>query len=97
VSAREKAGTARIWMKSARLEWVLGNVAQAKDLVSAAVLKHPLEPKVPTVHTRSTQVSLYSCDFRSKSFVFRSGSLAMDDAGTNRSANRKFSWCAECV
>ena len=28
--ARSEAGTARVWMKSARLEWVLGNLDQAQ-------------------------------------------------------------------
>jgi pre-mRNA-processing factor 6 len=44
-AARAKAGTARIWMKSARLEWVLGNLAQARDLLNRAVIVHPTAPK----------------------------------------------------
>eukprot|EP00050_Salpingoeca_kvevrii_P012075 m.20269 g.20269 ORF g.20269 m.20269 type:complete len:929 (-) comp3819_c0_seq1:89-2875(-) len=39
--AREKAKTARVWMKSARLDWVLGNIDEAERVLSKAVELHP--------------------------------------------------------
>ena len=45
-NARQKAGTARVWIKSARLEWVLGNLDGASKLLADAVVLHPAEPKL---------------------------------------------------
>ena len=39
--ARETAGTARVWMKSARLEWCLGNLDGALQTISVGVQKYP--------------------------------------------------------
>jgi len=39
--ARESAGTARVWMKSAKLEWCLGNLQGALQTISAGVEKYP--------------------------------------------------------
>lgn len=44
--ARREAGTARVWMKSARLEWVLGNLEEASRMLSEAVQLHPTAPKL---------------------------------------------------
>eukprot|EP00051_Salpingoeca_urceolata_P010212 m.124571 g.124571 ORF g.124571 m.124571 type:complete len:934 (-) comp16623_c1_seq1:42-2843(-) len=45
-NAREKASTARVWIKSVRLEWVLGNTDRAKELVTEACTVHPESPKL---------------------------------------------------
>ncbi|EDQ91448.1 uncharacterized protein MONBRDRAFT_14895 [Monosiga brevicollis MX1] len=39
--ARAKAGTARVWMKSARLEWVLDDIPQALSLLDGAIQRFP--------------------------------------------------------
>ena len=44
--ARASAGTARVMMKSAKLEWVLGNVGKAIVLLDEALEKHSDFPKV---------------------------------------------------
>lgn len=44
--ARSKAGTARVWMKSARLEWLLGNLDDAQALLTEALEKHTDFPKL---------------------------------------------------
>eukprot|EP00053_Salpingoeca_punica_P018929 m.188305 g.188305 ORF g.188305 m.188305 type:complete len:922 (+) comp17534_c0_seq2:46-2811(+) len=44
--AREKAGTARIWMKSVRFEWVTGNLATAQSLLDSALELHPQHAKL---------------------------------------------------
>ncbi|EGD76229.1 PRP6 pre-mRNA processing factor 6 [Salpingoeca rosetta] len=44
--ARREAGTARVWMKSARLEWVLGNLDAASEMLADAVKLHPTAPKL---------------------------------------------------
>ena len=45
-NARHKAGTARVWWKSARLEWEQGDLAEASSLLEQAVQIHPDEPKL---------------------------------------------------
>lgn len=40
------AGTARVMMKSAKLEWVLKNVEEAVVMLDEALEKHPDFPKV---------------------------------------------------
>lgn len=51
-NARQKAGTARVWWKSARLEWVQGNLAEARRmLVDPAI--HPSMRAMITVCTCS--------------------------------------------
>lgn len=44
--ARASAGTARVMMKSAKLEWVLENMVKAVLLLDKALEKHPDFPKV---------------------------------------------------
>lgn len=44
--ARMSAPTARVYMKSVRLEWVLGNLQQAKDLLKDALAKYDDFPKL---------------------------------------------------
>ncbi len=44
--ARASAGTARVMMKSAKLEWVLNNIEEAVELLDQAVEKLPDFPKV---------------------------------------------------
>ena len=44
--ARASAGTARVMMKSAKLEWVLENVSKAVVLLDKALEKHPDFAKV---------------------------------------------------
>ena len=45
-NARQQANTARVWMKSARLEWVMGNLDPARTLLNEAVTIHDDEPKL---------------------------------------------------
>lgn len=45
-NARGQAGTARVWMKSVRLEWVLGNLEGAANMLAEAVKLHPTAPKL---------------------------------------------------
>lgn len=40
------AGTSRVMMKSAKLEWVLNNIKKAIKLLDEALEKHPDYPKV---------------------------------------------------
>lgn len=40
------AGTARVMMKSVKLEWVLNNVSKAIEMLDEALEKHPDFPKV---------------------------------------------------
>ena len=44
--ARASAGTARVMMKSAKLEWVLNNIVKAVCLLDIALERHPDFPKV---------------------------------------------------
>ncbi len=44
--ARASAGTARVMMKSAKLEWVLSNVPKAITLLDKALERHPDFAKV---------------------------------------------------
>ena len=44
--ARASAGTARVMMKSAKLEWVLKNMEKAVMLLDRALERHPDFPKV---------------------------------------------------
>ena len=44
--ARASAGTARVMMKSAKLEWVLKNIDKAVELLDQALVKHSDFPKV---------------------------------------------------
>lgn len=44
--ARASAGTARVMMKSAKLEWVLNNIDKAVELLDEALQKHFEFPKV---------------------------------------------------
>lgn len=44
--ARASAGTARVMMKSAKLEWVLNNTDKAVDLLEKALAIHSDFPKV---------------------------------------------------
>lgn len=44
--ARASAGTARVMMKSAKLEWVLKNIKMAVKLLDEALEVHPDFPKV---------------------------------------------------
>ena len=44
--ARASAGTARVMMKSAKLEWVLKNIDKAIKLLDEALLKNADFPKV---------------------------------------------------
>lgn len=44
--ARASAGTARVMMKSAKLEWVLKNIDKAVELLDEALLKNSDFPKV---------------------------------------------------
>ncbi len=44
--ARASAGTARVMMKSAKLEWVLKNIEKAIELLDEALAVHPDFPKV---------------------------------------------------
>ncbi len=46
--ARASAGTARVMMKSAKLEWVLKNIKKAIELLDKALEFHPDFPKVRT-------------------------------------------------
>ena len=44
--ARASAPTARVWMKSARLEWCLGDLHAAGEMLIEGVAKYPLAPKL---------------------------------------------------
>ncbi|XP_066910794.1 pre-mRNA-processing factor 6-like [Clytia hemisphaerica] len=44
--ARMSAPTARVFMKSVRLEWVLGNLRQAKEMLKEALRKYDSFPKL---------------------------------------------------
>ena len=44
--ARASAPTARVWMKSARLEWCLGDLDAAGEMLAEGVAKYPLAPKL---------------------------------------------------
>lgn len=50
--AREKANTPRVWVKSVRLEWVLGNMEGALELVKQGLAKHETEPKLWMMHAQ---------------------------------------------
>ncbi|VDD79393.1 unnamed protein product [Mesocestoides corti] len=44
--ARASAPTARVWMKSARLEWCLGELAAAEEMLCEGCTKYPQAPKL---------------------------------------------------
>ncbi|CAB3397864.1 unnamed protein product [Caenorhabditis bovis] len=46
VKARNKASSASVWMKSARFEWCLGNLKEAKDLVEQGIKLYDDYPKL---------------------------------------------------
>lgn len=48
--ARENADTARVWMKSVRLEWVLDDLEAAKKLLKRALRRFPDYPKFYMMH-----------------------------------------------
>ena len=49
-------------MKSARLEWVLGNLPQARALLAQAVEIHPTSPKVmPCTRGGAARLTVRSC------------------------------------
>lgn len=50
--ARASAGTARVMMKSAKLEWVLKNIKKAVELLDKALEVHPDFPKVRMFETK---------------------------------------------
>ncbi|KAL7057496.1 hypothetical protein AAHC03_016816 [Spirometra sp. Aus1] len=44
--ARASAPTARVWMKSARLEWCLGELGEAEEMLRTACQRYPQAPKL---------------------------------------------------
>ena len=61
--ARASAGTARVMMKSAKLEWVLKNIDKAVDLLDGALLKNADFPKVGKVQRSCCLLSFTVCVF----------------------------------
>jgi tetratricopeptide (TPR) repeat protein len=50
IRAREMANTPRVWVKSVRLEWVLGNLEAALSLVTEGIRLHATEAKLWMMH-----------------------------------------------
>lgn len=54
--ARASAPTARVWMKSARLEWCLGDLHTASVMLEEGCLKYPNAPKLHMMRGQLAQV-----------------------------------------
>lgn len=56
--ARSSAPTARVWMKSARLEWCLGEIVEAKRMLETGCRRYPMAPKLWIMSAQITEAEL---------------------------------------